>query len=99
MLVIVEGRVEIRLNGLLVETIGPGGVVGEMALIDSEPRSASVIALSKGKYVEVGEKRFLFLVQNTPYFAIEMLQLLAKRLRHIDALIAQPAPASGRMPG
>ena len=94
MLVVIEGHVEIRVDGLLVDTIGPGGVVGEMALIDSDPRSASVLAITGGKYVEVGEKRFLFLVQNTPYFAIEMLQILAKRLRHMDKLIGTVGPKS-----
>lgn len=58
-----------------------GGVFGEMALIDQSPRSASAVAMTPSKVVAVGQKRFTYLVQQTPYFALEIMHVLAERLR------------------
>jgi CRP-like cAMP-binding protein len=52
-----------------------------MALIDSAPRSASAIAASDAKLVSVSEKQFLFLISNTPYFALNVMRVMARRLR------------------
>lgn len=81
MYAVVEGEVEIRKGSQVLEVVGPGGVFGEMALIDHEPRSASALAVSDAKIVSIPEKRFLLLVQQTPYFALQMMQLLTSRLR------------------
>ena len=84
MFVVVDGMLDIRINGAPVEKVGPGGVVGEMALIDHGVRSASVVAVEETTVVAVDEKRFMYLVQNHPYFAIRMMQLVVDRLRHAD---------------
>jgi CRP-like cAMP-binding protein len=52
-----------------------------MALIDSEPRSATVTAITDVELVPVSEKQFLFLVSQTPYFALKVMRVLAERLR------------------
>jgi CRP/FNR family cyclic AMP-dependent transcriptional regulator len=44
MYVVKEGEVDIVINGKVVDTVGPGGLLGEMALIDKRPRSATAIA-------------------------------------------------------
>jgi len=85
MFIVKEGEVEIVVHGKVVETIGPGGLLGEMALIDRNPRSATAIAKTDCQLVPINEKRFQFLVQQTPYFAIEVMRVLAQRLRHMDA--------------
>lgn len=79
---VIEGEVELRKAGHVLEVVGQGGVFGELALIDHHPRSASAVAKTDCKVVAVGEKRFLFLVQQTPYFALQLMQVLADRLRH-----------------
>jgi CRP-like cAMP-binding protein len=84
MFVVVEGEVDIITHGKTVETVGPGGIFGEMALVDRGVRSAGVVAKTDGKIVPIDEKRFLFLVGNTPFFAIEVMRTLAGRLRHMD---------------
>jgi CRP-like cAMP-binding protein len=84
MYVVLEGEVDIVARGENVETVGPGGIFGEMALVDRCARSAAAIAKTDGKVVPVNEKRFLYLVSNTPFFAIEVMQTLAGRLRHMD---------------
>lgn len=87
MCVIKEGEVEIRLGDKVIETIGPDGLFGEMAMVDGEPRTASAVARTDCKLVPIDQKRFQFLVQQTPNFAIQVMQLLVERLRRMDALI------------
>jgi CRP/FNR family transcriptional regulator, cyclic AMP receptor protein len=84
MFVVKEGEVEVSHRGRLLARVGTGAIVGEMALIDHESRSASVIARTDVVLVPVDEKRFLYLVQNTPKFALEVMRTLATRLRSLD---------------
>ncbi len=83
MYVINEGEVEVVVNGQVVDTSGEGSIVGEMALIDSSPRSATVRAKTQAKLVPVDEKRFLYMVQQTPGFAINVMKILAERMRNV----------------
>ena len=52
-----------------------------MALIDNEPRSAIAVAVTDVELVPVSEKQFLFLVSQTPHFALKVMRALAQRLR------------------
>ena len=85
MFIVKEGEVDVVVHGKVVETLGPGGILGEMALIDRKPRSATAVAKTDCQLVPINEQRFQFLVQQTPYFAIEVMRVLANRLRHMDA--------------
>ncbi len=84
------GEVEIAVRGRPVETVGPGGIFGEMALIDSHPRSATALARTDCVVVPVNAKRFAFLVQQTPMFALQVMRIMAERLRRMDARIGSP---------
>ncbi len=79
--VVQSGTVEIRLGNRLLDTLPERSIFGEMALIDGAPRSATAIAATDVKLVPVGEKQFLFLVSRTPYFALNVMRALARRLR------------------
>ena len=84
MYAVLEGTVEIRLSkGGVVESVGPGGVIGEMALIDQSPRAASAVALTDCRLARIPEKRFLFMVRETPYFALQIMRVMADRLRRM----------------
>lgn len=85
--VIKSGKVEIRLGNRLLGTLGEHDIFGEMALIDSAPRSATAVAATDVKLVPVGEKQFLFLVSRTPYFALNVMRVLARRLRNATSEI------------
>lgn len=87
MYVVQEGEVDIVIQSRLVETVGPGGVVGEMALIDGSYRSGSAIAKTDCKLVPLDETRFKVYVHNTPFFAIQVMRVMASRLRHMDKLL------------
>jgi len=79
--IVQSGEVEIRLGNRVLETLPQYSIFGEMALIDSAPRSATAIASSDAKLVPVSEKQFLFLISNTPYFALNVMRVMARRLR------------------
>jgi CRP-like cAMP-binding protein len=91
MYVVQEGEVDIIVAGKLIETVGPGGIVGEMALIDANPRSATAIARADAKIVAIDEKRFSFMVEETPNFALRVMQIMAERLRAQDTALYNQA--------
>jgi len=79
--VIKSGEVRIQIGNRTVSELSADHIFGEMALIDNEPRSASAIAVTDVELVPVSEKQFLFLVSQTPYFALKVMRVLAQRLR------------------
>jgi CRP-like cAMP-binding protein len=87
--VVKSGELQIGDGNVVYETVGPGGIIGEMALIDSAPRSASVRAVTESEVVPIDQRRFLFMVQQTPFFAIRVMQVLAQRLRVMNARMSQ----------
>ena len=86
--VLLEGEMEILLGDLVLENAGPGTLIGEMALIDDSPRTASAVAKTSCRLVEIDRRRFHFLVQQTPHFATHVMKTLADRLRHMNAVAA-----------
>lgn len=82
--VIVDGEVDVSVHKHHVWRLKAGEVFGEMALIETRPRSARAVAHTSCRLVAIDERRFLFLVGQTPYFALGLLRLLAQRLRAMD---------------
>jgi CRP/FNR family transcriptional regulator, cyclic AMP receptor protein len=76
-----SGAVEIQKDGRMLERIEPGGLFGEMALIEIESRSADAVMVEDGDLVPIDKRRFWFLVQETPYFAQAVMTVMAARLR------------------
>src|ERR1700682_4645902 len=85
MYVVLEGQVELTIDGRVLETLGPGEPFGEMALIDQTPRTATAIAKTPCKLAVISEKRFLFMVQTAPQFALQIMKVMADRLRKMNA--------------
>ena len=79
--VIKSGHVRIQVGNRAIAELSTDNIFGEMALIDSEPRSATAIAITDVELVPISEKQFLFLVSQTPYFALKVMRTLAQRLR------------------
>ena len=86
MFAVLSGTVRVTNGKIVYEEVSAGGVVGEMALIDHEPRSAMVTAMTDCTLAQIDEARFLFLVHRTPSFALDMMRLLTFRLRKMDTL-------------
>jgi len=84
MYVILDGHVELRIGERIIEILGAGEIFGEMALIDGAPRIATTVAKTECKLVPIAQKRFLFLVQQTPFFSLQIMRVIAERLRRMD---------------
>jgi CRP-like cAMP-binding protein len=83
MYVVVEGRLAVSIQGKLVEKIGPGGVFGEMALIDRTARLATVVSETDCGLLAIGRNTFLDLVKASPDFAVSLLGAVGERARFI----------------
>jgi CRP/FNR family transcriptional regulator, cyclic AMP receptor protein len=83
---IVAGAIELRKGDVVVASLGPNEVFGERALIDQLPRNLKAVATTQTILAEIDKKLFLFLVHETPTFALEIMGALASRLRDYDEL-------------
>jgi CRP/FNR family transcriptional regulator, cyclic AMP receptor protein len=81
MYMVIEGDIDLMVGRVVVETAHPGSFIGEMALIDDSPRSASARANCECRVFPIDEARFNTLVQETPSFALDVMKALAQRLR------------------
>ena len=88
---VVEGAVEVRLPNGAVRRLGPDDTFGEMALIDSSPRSGTAVAVTDTKLAVIDRSKFLFLVQETPMFALQVMSSIAGRLRAAETSL-RPLP-------
>lgn len=85
MFAVIDGSVELRHGERVLEVVKTGGVFGEVALIDDSPRSATAVAKTPCKIARVDEKRFLWLVEQKPLFSLQVMRVLARRLRRQTA--------------
>jgi CRP-like cAMP-binding protein len=86
MYAVLVGRVAVSIaGGGVVERLGPGGVFGELALIEQTPRLASVVAETDCQLLPINRTALLLLVKTSPEFAETLLGALAERLRVLTA--------------
>ncbi len=81
MYVVVEGTIDLFIGDQLLDISGPGDLLGEMSLIDSNERSATAIARTDAKLARVDESEFLAMVVDTPFFALHVMRVLVQRMR------------------
>lgn len=84
MYVVKSGEVQIKVHDAVVETVVAGNLLGEMALLDNAPRSADAVAATPCEIIPIDMMRFLSLVQKTPFFAIEVMRIMVRRLRAMN---------------
>lgn len=90
MYVLLEGAVDIIVNHEVVEHSTSGSLLGEMALIDKSNRAATVVATEPCRLAKVDDKRFNFMIQNNPFFAKHVMQVLVNRVRQMGQLRSNP---------
>jgi CRP/FNR family cyclic AMP-dependent transcriptional regulator len=100
MYILTEGHVRVERNGdrglaLVLAELGPGDVVGEMGLLDREPRSATVLALEDTVVVELGAAALALTLLQFPEVTLALLRIVSQRLRSTDEL-AQEMRRVGR---
>lgn len=81
---VVSGSVELRKDDEPVIVVGAGATFGEMGIISKAPRSLAAVAAEQSEIAVIDERTFLFLVQETPMFALQVMQALAARIRQLD---------------
>ena len=84
MYVLLEGTMDIVIGDFVVESLWPGALIGEMALIDNSPRAATAVATTNCKLAKINQRRFHFLVQQTPFFASHVMKVLVDRVRKMN---------------
>jgi CRP-like cAMP-binding protein len=81
MYVVLDGIVNILVHETRIATVGPGGMIGEMALINKQPRSATARAATDCALLPVDAEEFAAMQQQMPGLTIEVLARLSERLR------------------
>src|SRR5262245_17473431 len=84
---VVRGGLQILDGNYVYETVSAGGILGETALVDGSPRSATARAIEPSTVIAIDERRFLFMVQQTPFFALRLMRVMTARLRDRDVRI------------
>ena len=88
MYVVLEGRVTISIDNKIVEKLGPGGVFGEMALVDQSARTASAIARTDCALLSINRDALVKLVKSDPAIGMAMMRCVADRIRYMNSLFA-----------
>lgn len=91
MFVIDAGTVKILFKDRVLERASKGDIVGEMALIDDVPRSASIIAETDCRLIPISKWRFLHLVRKDPKFSLHVMKVMNRRLRRMNERMAVDA--------
>jgi CRP-like cAMP-binding protein len=91
--IIHQGRIKISMSKMLdkltLAILGPGEFLGEMALLDGEPRSADAVALDETQLYALNRKDFLSFLMNNDNAVRNILTALSMRLRKTDNLLAE----------
>lgn len=85
--IIIDGVAEVRRNKKKVATLGAGACVGELALLDHRPRTATVVASTDLKVLVIGTREFAGIIDSVPPLAHRLLRSLAARIRDLDTKI------------
>ncbi len=91
MFVVTEGRIAISIDGQVIERVGPGGIFGEMALVDRTGRAATATAESDSAWLLIARNDFLSMVKAKPAFGIALLRSMSGRVQHVGQLLRAQA--------
>jgi len=100
--VIISGRVKVvtqdsQGSEVVLNKVGAGEIIGEMALLDHEPRSAGIVALEKTSILELKREDFMGILKEKPDMALSVIRNLSSRLRHNTGYIEQITEMSRRV--
>jgi CRP-like cAMP-binding protein len=87
MFIVRTGSVDLRIGDTLLETVGQGGIFGELALVDPAPRSATAVASPDCTLVLVDAASFNDLVRKVPGLGLEVMKVMARRLRRTNPTV------------
>jgi len=82
MFAVIEGELDVLVDDVVVDHIAAGRIFGEVALVEHSPRTATMVASSPCVIAKVDQRQFMFMVHETPTFALDVMKELIERLRH-----------------
>ncbi len=82
--IVVRGKINIRRNNRSIATKGAGEIVGEMALLDNQPRSATLTTSEETDLLSLSRHDFRLLINDLPSVSRKLLETLSERLRETD---------------
>jgi CRP/FNR family transcriptional regulator, cyclic AMP receptor protein len=82
--VVLSGDVTVKRAGRKITTLGPGGVVGELSLLDHGPRTATAICDTDCELLVIDQRHFRAILEDVPVMAIKLLSVLSGRIRDLD---------------
>jgi cAMP-binding proteins - catabolite gene activator and regulatory subunit of cAMP-dependent protein kinases len=88
MYVVKSGEVDLYIQGHLVETVGVDGFFGEVAIVDHVPRSGTAVAKTDCTLIPINQRHFMFMVEETPFFALSVMRAMSTRLRRHNEITA-----------
>jgi CRP/FNR family cyclic AMP-dependent transcriptional regulator len=86
---VVDGELALYKGQRRVAAVGPGEVLGEMALVDRSPRSLTAVASTTTTVAGMDRDTFLYLVSHTPNLALQVMTVLARRVRALDEALSR----------
>lgn len=81
---VAEGEVEVRRGDRVIATRGPGDYIGEIALVENRPRTATVVAKTPVAIEVIGRREFHGLLDQVPELAGQIRETIAQRLDDLD---------------
>ena len=101
--VVYDGEVQVEREAegerLVVATLGRGEPLGEMALFDALPRSATVVAKTDCSLLVLQHSQFLHIAEQRPEILTEIARVLSSRIRHLEEQLLQASAPGTRSPG
>ncbi len=83
--IVLEGEVEVRQGDRVIATRRPGDYVGEIALLDKRPRTATVVATTPVSVEVLSRREFVSLLAEVPQLSEQIMATMARRLADIEA--------------
>ena len=97
--VVIDGLVEISVMRnevrLLLNTLGSNELIGEIAIFGQVPRTATATAKTRVEVLRISKDLFHSVIRENPDAAIELIRILAARLAHTTAVLANQSSAVG----
>jgi CRP-like cAMP-binding protein len=97
--VVLDGEVELSVRGEVLATESKGGIIGEMAMLDSAPSNARAMAKKPARLAKIEKAEIPGLVSRSAEFSMQLMTVLANRLRNLDTYISEKVerhdPAEG----
>jgi CRP-like cAMP-binding protein len=83
-IIVLDGEIEVNQGGRVVATRGAGSYIGEIALLDHRPRTATVTAKTPIRIEVIGQREFAGLLAEVPELSQQLLGAMARRLEDLE---------------